>query len=186
MSRRTEWTIVAVIAVAILIGAWLYLNSILSPAPRLDLAPAEENRIVHPLGFSLVCPENYVAEIGTSDSFGVDQIIMHPAWGRDRYVPFMFARQLPQPPEGYETMPRERFGTERVPVRTGPSGKYKHWVALLRRGGNWYEVGVAIPQGARGGEPMPTKGWRRYLETFRVEERDNGDGSTRPTTQANR
>lgn len=188
MSRRTEWTIIAVMIAAMLVAGFISLNSILSPAPRLDLAPAEENRIVHPLGFSLVCPENYEAEIGTSERFGLDQIIMRPAWGRDRYTPIIFARQLSEPPEGLAAMPRERFRGHQIPVRTGPSGKYEHWVALLNRGGEWYEVGVAIPQGARGDEPMPTAGWRRYLETFKVEARKNDDigSSTRPTTEPSR
>ena len=164
--RLVEWGIV--IAIPVTLCLWLWLR-VLTPPPAVNVAPAEENRAVHPAGFSIILPANTDAELMTEELDGVDQISMRHRRGRSRYVSIFYARRTREPPRRYDPQSLVNFKGASVPGWSGPSGEYYAWSVYLNRDGNWFEIGLYLPGPDLDPALMPPDRWRRYLETFRIE-----------------
>jgi hypothetical protein len=170
MTRRKRWLIYGGIVCVIAAAQAIFLSTIISPYPDVRQPPADANRVVHPVGFSIVKPGRTRAIVAQASSLGDDQITILPDGGRSRYTPVLSVRRLREPPDR-SRLERDGFqsGTfqeQDAFVYKGPSGKYDAYRVTTNRGGAWYEVALLIPGGDSPAGSVPSPEWQRYLDTF--------------------
>ncbi|HEV2296779.1 MAG TPA: hypothetical protein VGR35_23255 [Tepidisphaeraceae bacterium] len=95
-------------------------------------------------------------------------ITILPDGGRSRYSEALSVRVLSQPPDfsqrQWDGFQPGTFQNQEAFVRTGSSGKYDNYSVVTRRGGVWYEISLAIPEGSTA--PIPSPEWQQYINTF--------------------
>jgi hypothetical protein len=153
----------------------VFLLPAISPAPRIDIPPQEENRVRHPHGFSIIRPGR------TKASFSEDGIGIVPDGGRSRYTESLVVHRLAGEPDR-QRLEREglrpgTFQDRDAFIRIGPSGRYDTWRAIINRGGWWYEIYLMTPASMELWQeeptvptPPPSPEWMAYLNTLRVDE----------------
>lgn len=172
MTRRKRWLIHGGIVCVIAAAGAVVLSIIAptSPYPDVRQPPAEVNRVVHPLGFSIVKPGRTRAIVARASSVGDDQIAILPDGGRSRYHPALSVRRLRKPPD-HSRLEREGFQSgafqeHNAFIYNGPSGKYHAYRVVTNRAGEWYEIALLVPGVYSPEESVPSPQWQRYLETF--------------------
>jgi hypothetical protein len=161
---REMWVGVAVGGVGMTVFFW---NTI-SPRPDVGRLPREGDRVVHPVGFSIVRPGNMKADVREG------ALVFRVDGGRARLAPGMMVRRLDGKEDGMGfreyRLVEGAFQGRSALVSSGESGKYDAWMVRFERDGVWYEVSLHLPGPGRKAGEMPPVNWRIYLETFRVGE----------------
>jgi hypothetical protein len=164
---------VAVIVVTLFICAAIDMGLFYGPWPWQS--PREQDRVVHPSGFSIIKPQGWKERISVRHDPvpECDSINLQPN-SKARITPFYSVRQLATAPNiermkndgGYTIVKfqgRDALGHEAV------SGKY--WIVerFLERKSRWYSITLLLPD-EEGSEITVPVLWWSYLESFKTNE----------------
>lgn len=130
--------------------------------------PTEENRVHHPLGFSMICPENWksmsMGEMGRYDG----SITLLPE-GKRRYSGGMYVQLLKEPPENLNQLPTIEFQGKPARLRVSLSHDTgweppprSSFELILERNGRWFSIVYGIFAEL---DAIPETVWP-YLESF--------------------
>ena len=162
-SRLLGWPVrVLAILVAVALVGWIVWRATGSGGPR------EADRVVHPGGYSLIKPSEWIAKVAVKPNAQNtrDSIELEP----DKWIglaPSMWVKRFSQPPD-LEKLRAEGFGdgtfhdAPALIYHRKPS-KYLTRRIVVRFGDDWYELGLTLP----GLEATRLDGWWRYIDSFR-------------------
>jgi len=165
-----------VIAALVLVAA-LFLYAVfdigLFYSPWPWQSPREQDRAVHPSGFSIIKPWGWVERIHVRrDPVPPDDSINLLPNSKTRITPSYHVRRLTSSPDtermkkdgGYSLV---KFQGKDAIGREAVSGQY--WVVerFFERNGSWYSVTLLLPD-EEGSEIKVSAIWWSYLESFRT------------------
>jgi hypothetical protein len=137
--------------------------------PRGLPPPNEKDRTMHPAGYSIIVPAEWEARVDetTADAIAKDRLHLRPI--REGYnQPEILVTRLRRPPDAAQLKLQEQFHDgefQSTPALIHDRPVKKYWVykAVFPRGGEWFEVSVALADY----ENVPRSGWYPYLTSFR-------------------
>ncbi|MGH7179256.1 MAG: hypothetical protein ACREJC_17900 [Tepidisphaeraceae bacterium] len=145
-----------------LIAAWVYY--------RFDQAPREANRVHNPLGYSIIKPKDWSANITTKTERAdiTDAITLDPEhW--IGVAPTMWIWRLPAPPDAHALKGPDGFidgvfqGLPALVYQRKPK-RFLIRRVIFERNGSWFEIGISLP----GLEGVRLDDWWRYAESFQI------------------
>jgi hypothetical protein len=166
---KAEITVVVVV-VALLLYAMIDIGLFYGPWPWQS--PREQDRVVHPSGFSIIKPRGWKERIGVRHDpvLPYDYISLYPD-SKARITPFYSVQRLVTAPDA-ERMKKDgayalvKFQGIDALGREAVSGKYWRVERIFEQNGNWYAISLMLPAG-EGDEIKVHQSWWEYLESFK-------------------
>jgi hypothetical protein len=163
----------AVIVAALFLYAVFDIGLFYGPWPWQS--PREQDRIVHPLGFSIIKPQGWRERIYVRhDPVPYEDAIRLNPNSKARLTPFYTVRRLVTSPD-FEKLKTElgyrpvKFQGRDALGHEGVSGKFWSVGRIFERQGNWYWITLLLPD-EEGKELKVHPDWWAYLESFSPKE----------------
>lgn len=173
---KQPWVQILLIVIGLVAILWLFW-------PKGVPRPDEANRQSHPAGYSVVVPPGYVVHVDRVGNPTKADSIAAEDPNYSSFAPRFQVDRFREPPDLQRLMEERRFkpgatflGRDAY-VFDGPRGPLWHHRIVFEAAGQWFEIGVALPDY----HDVPNDRWYEYFKSFRYEPPSGAD-RPRPTT----